>query len=108
MEALVNAFAWNLESGKVLTRENGLAARRVNGSEDGNVVDSDADFGLMFPQEFLNEDDLFSPSLLWRVVGHGIHLPYKVVPGDVANDGNAMLAFLPVQKREIGGGEGNE
>jgi len=83
-------------------------ARLVDGSEDGNVVDSDADFRLMFPQEFLNEDDLFSPSLLWRVVGQGIHLPYEVVPGGVANDGNAMLPFLPVQKTEIGGDEGNE
>ncbi len=83
-------------------------ARLVDGSEDGNVVDSDADFGLMFPQKFLNEDDLFSPSLLWRVVGQGIHLPYEVVPGGVANDGNAMLPFLPVQKTEIGGDEGNE
>ena len=83
-------------------------ARLVDGSEDGNVVNSDADFGLMFPQEFLNEDGLFSPSLLWRVIGQGIHLPYEVVQGGVANDANAMRPFLPVQKTEIGGGEGNE
>jgi len=102
MKALLDASAWNLESGKVLARENRLptmaetddcfafhgvtsrprlvffvgqlvpdrfqvlvgllqaGARLVDGSEDGNVVDSDADFRLMFPQEFLNEDDLFS------------------------------------------------
>jgi hypothetical protein len=77
----------------------------VDGPEDGNVVDSDADFELMFPEEFLNEDDLFSQSLLWRVVGHRIHLPYEVVPGGVANDRNALLAFLPEQEIDIGSDE---
>src|SRR5260370_7579209 len=54
-------------------------ARLVDGSEDGNVVDSDADFGLMFPQKFLNENDLFSPSLLCRVFAPRILLPYPYV-----------------------------
>jgi len=150
MEALVDALAWDLESDKVFTRDNGLAAfgavddrfplhssppriclvflvrqlvpnrlevlvsllqasaGLVDGPEDGNVVDSDVHFGLMFPEELLDEENLRPKSLVCRVIQRWIYLAYKVIPCGVACDWNEMLAFLPVQKIEIGGDESNE
>ena len=72
----------------------------VDGFEDGNVVDSDARFPLMFSEELLNADNLLSQSFLCRLIHFGIDLVYEVVPRDVAHDGNDMPAFLPVQKIE--------
>jgi hypothetical protein len=84
------------------------SAGLVDGPEDGNVVDSDAHFGLMFPEELLNKENLCPKSLVCRVIHRWIHLVYKVIPSGVACDCNEMLAFLSVQKIEIGGDESNE
>lgn len=150
MEALVDAFAWNLESDKVFTRDNGLpafgavddcfplhsspppiclvflvgqlvpnrfevlvsllqaSAGLVDGPEDGKVVDFDAHFGLMFPEELLDKENLCPKSLVCRVIQRWIYLAGKVIPRSVACDWNEMVAFLPVQKIEIGGDESNE
>lgn|SRR6516162_10320272 len=80
----------------------------VDGFENGNVVDADAHFGLVFPEELLNKDDFCPQSLVCRVIHRRIYLAYKVIPRGVACDWNEMLAFLPVQKIEVGGDESNE
>jgi hypothetical protein len=80
----------------------------VDGSEDGDVVDSDAHFELMFLEEPLDQVKLFSKSLVWRVIRRRIDLLYEVIPSDVAHDWNGIPAFLPVQKTEIGRNERDE
>jgi hypothetical protein len=70
----------------------------VDSSENGNVVDSDAHFGLMFPKELLDQAKLFSKSLAWRVIRRRIDLVYEVIPRNIAHDWNGIPAFLPVKK----------
>lgn len=150
MEALVDALARNLESDKVLTRDDGLSAfgavddcfplhaspsticlvflagqlvsnrlqvlvsllqagaELVNGFENSNVVDADVHFGLLLPEELLDEDNLRPKSFVCRVIHGRIYLVHKVIPRRVAGNWNEWLAFLPVQKIEIRGDEGNE
>jgi hypothetical protein len=150
MEAPVDALARNLESDKVLTRDDRLPAFgavddgfRLHASppticlvflvgqlvpyrlqvsvsllqadaglvdrfENGNIVDVDVHFGLMFPQELLDKDNFCPECFVRRVIHRRVYLAYKIIPRGVACDWNGMLAFLPVQKIEIGGAEGNE
>lgn len=149
MKALVDAFARDLESDKVLTRDNGLSAfvtddgfpfhgsppapgavflvgqllpdrfqilvrlvqasaGLVDGPEKGNVVDSDVYFALVFLEELLDEDNFRPKGLMCRVIHRRIYLAHKVIPRRVACDWNEMLAFLPEQKMEISGDEGDE
>jgi hypothetical protein len=150
VEALIDVFARNLESDKVLTLDNGLpafgavdsgfpfhgsspalcfvflvgqlllnrfqvlisllqaSADLVDGFENGNVVDADVHFALMLPEELLDEDDFCPKSLVCRVINRWIYLVYKVIPRGVACDWDQMLAFLAVQKIEIGRDEGDK
>lgn len=80
----------------------------VNGFENSNVVDADVYFGLMLPEELLDEDNLRPKSFVCRVIHGRIYLVHKVIPRRVAGSWNEWLAFLPVQKIEIRGDEGNE
>jgi hypothetical protein len=80
----------------------------VDGSEDGNVVDSDAHFELMFREELLDQDKLFSKSLVWRIIRRRIDLVYEVIPRDVAHDWNGIPVSLPAQEIDIGRDERDE
>lgn len=73
----------------------------VDGSKNGDVLDSHGDFRLMFPEEFLNHDDLFSQSLFWRVIRRGIDLGYKVIPRGIARNWNTVAWLPPVQQVQI-------
>src|SRR5713101_212119 len=75
-------------------------ANLIDGSEDGNVIVCDAHLGRVFAEELLNDENLFEQGFLRRIIRHISDLVCKVVPRDVAGDGNDMSAFLPIQKIE--------
>jgi hypothetical protein len=70
------------------------AAGLVDGSKHGDFVGSCGDFGLVFPEELVNEENFSSQCLTWRMVRRGIDLEYKIIPSCVARDQKAV-AWLP-------------
>ena len=82
--------------------------RLVDGSEHGDVVDSHSDFGWMFPEELLHNDNLFSQSLFRRVIRRGMDLDYKVIPCGIARNWNTVARLPPVQQIEIAVDKRNE
>lgn len=93
---------------EVLVRLLQASAGLVDGSENGDVVDRDVPFPLVLPDKLLDEGDFCPKSLVCQVIHRWIYLVYKVIPRGVACGRNEMLAFLAVQKIEIGGDDGNE
>ncbi len=75
-------------------------ANLIDGSEDGNVIVCDAHLARVFAEELLNDENFFEQGFLRRIVRQVFDLGYEIIPSDVAHDGNAVAAFLPVQKIE--------
>jgi len=62
------------------------AAGLVDGSRHGGFVGSYGDFGLLFPEELVNEENFSSQCLTWPMVRRRIDLEYKIIPSCVARD----------------------
>lgn len=75
-------------------------ANLIDSFENGNVIVCDAHLGRVLAEELLNDENLFEQAFLRRIVWHVFDLGYEIIPRDVAHDGNAVFAFLPVQKIE--------